>query len=63
MTNYYRKYSIISKTKFVYYFREAEFGFNISKKTDEQKEKLFIEISKTIHELNEYELYSEKEIP
>lgn len=55
-------YNIIPKTNFIYYFREAEFRLNLSKKTDSQKENYFKKVLKYVYEMHEYEFYSEEEI-
>ena len=55
-------YNIIPKTNFIYYFREAEFRLNLSKKPDSQKEKYFKKVLKYVYEMHEYEFYSEEEI-
>ena len=55
-------YHIIPKKNFIYFFSEAELRLNMSKFSDEKKEKSFKKKLKNVYLLNEFNFYSEEEI-
>ena len=55
-------YRIIPHSNYIYYLRESEFRYIISKLNNAGKEKFFIKILKICYKLNEYDFMEEDEV-